>query len=118
MDYDFYNKHYLKTREDGAIIDAWSDGPLRDKPTDKAICFNDKGSYQLRLIINGLLTEENPPIRTYDGIPLYKFENGIIKSRTEEEISTDRALIPPSPPTAMEQLRADVDFILVMSNLM
>lgn len=23
-----YNKHYLKTREDGAIVDAWSDGPL------------------------------------------------------------------------------------------
>lgn len=48
-EFEFFNRCYLKTREDGAIVDAWSDGPLRDKPTEGAVCFNDKGGYQLRL---------------------------------------------------------------------
>ena len=117
MDYEFYNKHYLKTREDGAIVDAWSDGPLRDKPTDGAVCFNDKGGYQLRLILDGQPTEENPPLWTVDGIPLYKWDGEAIHRRTEAEIEADRAKIPPPPASPMEQLRADVDYIAVMQGV-
>ena len=118
MDYEFYNKHYLKTREDGAIVDAWSDGPLRDKTVDGAVCFNERGGYQLRLIVDGVLTEENPPIFDMDGIPLYKWDGETIQRRTEAEIEADRAKIPPAPPSPMEQLRADIDFIMVMDDLM
>ena len=114
----FYNRHYIKTREDGAITDAWSDGPHRDKSTEGAVCFDDKGGYQLRLIVDGVTTEENPPMRTRDNIPLYKWDGESIHRRTAEEIEADRALIPPPEPSTMEQLRADVDFIMVMTDLM
>ena len=114
----FYNRHYIKTREDGAVTDAWSDGPLRDKSTEGAVCFNDKGGYQLRLIVDGVTTEENPPMRTREGIPVYKYVDGKIVKRTAEEIDADIALLPPPEPSEMERLRADVDFIMVMTDLM
>ena len=103
----FY-KHYITTRLDDAITDAWSDGPHPDKDTNDAICINDQGGYQVRLHPGG---EENPTIYTMDGIPLYKWDGFQVISRTEDEIEMDRAAIPTPPPSGQEQLRADVDSI-------
>ena len=110
----YYNKHYIRTDAEGRITDAWSDGPHPEIPTTEAICINDKGGYQLRLIVDGKATAENTPIWTEDGIPLYKWDGETALSRTEEEIEADRAAIPPAPPSEQERLRADVDFILAM----
>lgn len=112
----FFNSYYLKTREDGAIIDAFSDGPHHNRSTEGYILFG-QGGYQLRLTIGGEDTEENPPIFDMDGIPLYKWDGSQVVHRTEEEIEADLDAIPVPPPSAQEQLRADVDFLLVMSNL-
>ena len=114
---EFYNRHYITVRSDGAITDAWSDGPHPEKDTGNAICFNRQGGYQFRLIINGEQTEENPPIYTMDGIPLYKWDGSQIIPRAEDEIEADRAAIPSPPPSAQEQLRADVDFIAAMTGV-
>ena len=101
---EFYNKHYIKTRDDGAIIDCWSNGPHPDRDTTDAICISDKGGYQFRLFPDG---EENPSLYDADGIPLYKWDGQAVKPRTAEEIAADRAAIPEPPPSEMEQLRAD-----------
>ena len=113
----FYNKHYITVDDQGRITDGWSDGPRRDKPTEGAICINDRGGYQFRLIIDKKETEENPPLWTMDGIPLYKYVDGAVQERTEEEIEADRALIPPPPPSETEKLRADMDYIAIMSGI-
>lgn len=118
MDNEFYNKHYITARPDGAIINAWSDGPHSEKDITNAICINDKGGYQFRLIIDGKQTEENPPIYTMPGIPLYKWDGSQVIPRTEAEIEADRAAIPEPPPSPLERLRADVDFLLVMGDLL
>lgn len=110
---ELYNKHYIKIRADGAIIGTWSDGTRPEKDSSGAICINSKGGYQFRLILDGQQTEENPPIRTMDGIPLYKWDGKQAVHRTEEEIAADRAAIPEPPPSAQELLRADVDFLLL-----
>lgn len=115
MNEEFYNHYYLRTRDDGAIIDAFSDGPHYDKSTDGYILFG-QGGYQLRLTINGKQTEENPPIYDMDGIPLYKWDGIKVIPRTAEEIETERAAIPVPLPSAQEQLRADVDFLFIMGN--
>ena len=115
MTEEFYNKHYIITRPDSAITDAWSDGPHPEKDTANAICINEQGGYQFRLYPGG---EENPPIYTMDGIPLYKWDGSYILPRTDEEIEADRAAIPAPPPSAQEQLRADVDFIAAMTGVM
>lgn len=114
MNENFYNRHYITTHPDGAITGAWSDGPHPEKDTTNAICINKQGGYQFRLYAGG---EENPPIRTMDGIPLYKWDGSQVIRRTDEEIAADRAAIPAPPPTEQERLRADVDFIAVMTGV-
>ena len=101
---EFYNKHYIKTRADGAIIDCWSNGPHPDRDTTDAICISDKGGYQFRFTPD---VEEIPPFYDVDGIPLYKWDGQAVQPRTAEEIAADRAAIPEPPPSEMEQLRAD-----------
>ena len=113
-DFNFYNKHYLQLRADGTIIDGWSDGPHPEKDTSDAVCINEKGGYQFRLEDGG---EENPPLYTWEGIPLYKYQGGKILQRGAEEIQAELDAIPAPPPSPMEQLRADVDFLLVMEDL-
>lgn len=44
---------------------------------------------------------------TMDGIPLYKYVDGAVQRRTEDEIKTDRSAIPAPPPSPMEQMRAE-----------
>lgn len=54
---------------------------------------------------------------TDDGIPRYKLVDGEAIERTQEEIEADRTAIPAPPPTAQEQLRADVDFLAAMQGV-
>lgn len=111
----FYNQHYITVDERGRIADGWSDGPHPEKDTESAVCINERGGYQFRLEPGG---EENPPLRTMDGIPLYKWDGERILERTAEEIGADRKVIPAPPPGPMEQLRADLDFVMIMTDLM
>lgn len=112
---EFYNKHYITVDGQGRVVDGWSDGPHPEKDVTGAICINEKGGYQFRLHDGG---EENPALWTMDGIPLYKWDGEAVQARSEEEIEADRALIPPPPPALEEQNRADIDYILVMTDLM
>ena len=111
MDFYFYNRHYIAVDERGRIVDAWSDGPHPERDTTGAICINEQGGYQFRIYDGG---EENPVMFDMDGIPLYKYANGAVEGRSADEIDADRKAILEPPPSPMEQMRADVDFILAM----
>lgn len=112
---EYYNRHYILLREDKVIIDTWSDGPSREKDITKAICINEKGGYQFRFSSDG---EENPMIFDLYGVPLYKWDGKKVIPRDESELNTERAsIIQDQSPTQLEQLRADVDFLLVMGGL-
>ncbi len=111
---EFYNRHYITVDDRDRILLAWSDGPLPNRDTAGAICINEQGGYQFRFAPDG---EENPPIYTMDGIPLYRWDGERAIPRTDEEIEADRAAIPTPPPSPQEQLRADVDFLAAMTNI-
>lgn len=98
---EYYNKHYIRIREDGCIVDGFSDA-FRE-PTEDAICINEQGGYQFRLFPGG---EENPSLFDWDGmIPLYKWDGEVAIWRTEEEIEAERAAIPvPEPQPTAEDL--------------
>lgn len=115
MEFNFH--HYISLDAENHIIDGWSDGPYPNRNVTGAICINEKGSYQVYLTVDGKRTEENPSLLTYDGIPLYKWDGEQVIARTEEEIAADRAAIPAPPPSAQEQLRADVDFLAAMQGV-
>ena len=98
------NRHYITTDAQGRITSGWSDGPHPARDTTGAICINEQGGYQFRLIYSaGFVgdaefpsiceSEENPPLYNEDGIPLYKWGDGVAIMRTEEEIAADR--VPP-----------------------
>lgn len=114
MDEEFYNRYYITTRYDDAITNGWSDGPHPEMDLTNAICINDKGAYQFRLYPDG---EENPSLFDMNFIPLYKYVNGEVIRRTEEEIEAERVMIPEPPPSAQEQLRADVDYLAVINGI-
>lgn len=109
-----FNRHYIVIRSDKVVIDTWSDGPEPNKDISEAICINDKGGYQFRFKDG---EEENPSIFNFDGIPLYKWDGKQVVNRTEKEIELDRKEIPLPPPSPIDQLRADVDFLFVMGGL-
>lgn len=85
----FYNKHYILLDSSDNIIDGWSDGPLSNKDTSQAICINEQGGYQFRLFPDG---EENPALCNFDGLPLYKYEDGVVRLKTPAELKIDAAL--------------------------
>jgi len=93
-----YNLHYIKTDETGRIIDGWSNGPCPDKETSGAICINEQGGYQFRLLPGG---EENPPLRDDRGIPLYKWDGTQVVVRSQAEIDAD--YVEPEPVTPLEE---------------
>lgn len=125
------NKHYIEVDDQGRIVDGWSDGPHPQRqPTEQTVLLTDQGGYQFRLLVTyeeqnsdgtGLnirteTTEENPPLWTMDGIPLYKLVGDFVVPRTEEEIAADRAAIPEPPPTAQERMEAQVTYTAMMTD--
>ncbi len=111
---EYYNKHYITFDSRNRITDAWSDGPSPERDTTGAICINEQGGYQFRLFPGG---EENTALYDMDGIPLYKWDGEKVVLRTSEEIEADRAAIPEPPPSELERLRADVDFLAAMDGV-
>ena len=114
---EFYNKHYIRIREDGCIVNGFSDA-FRE-PVEDDICINERGGYQFRFSYKiGELygekilfrSEENPNLFDWNGmIPLYRWtEEKYIVKRTDEEIEAERALIPPPEParTVWDELDA------------
>ena len=80
----YYNRYYITTDSQGCITAGWSDGPHRDRDTSAAICICAEGGYQFRLTPMG---EENPPLYTMDGLPLYRWDGEAVIQRTEAEIA-------------------------------
>lgn len=111
---EFHNKHYVTTDANGRITTGWSDGPHPNRDTTDAICINEQGGYQFRLFPGW---EENPPLYTMDGIPMYKWNGEKAVPRTELEIEADREAIPEPAPSPQEQLRADVDFLAALQGV-
>ena len=109
-DMNFYNKHYIRIREDGCIINGFSDAFRQ--PTNTDICINEQGGYQFRLkFADGTLSEENPALYDFDYmIPLYAYENGAVRARTQEEIDADIAAIPiPAPTPTLDERVSEVE---------
>ena len=107
-------RHYIAIDAQGRITSGWSDGPQRDRDTTGAVCINEAGGYQFRLHPGG---EENPPLYTQDGIPLYRWDGERVVRRSEEEVQADRAAIPVPAPSEQERLRADVDFLAALQGV-
>ena len=112
MDEEMKSKVYVKTDDQGRItrceggyttpadLTGWTQ--IDEGTGDKYnLC-------QSNYFDDGLYTE--------DGISRYKLVDGQAVERTEEEIAADRQSIV-QPVTVEEQLRADIDFIAIMTGV-
>lgn len=100
----YRNRHYITIDTQGRITDGWSDGPQPDKDTTGAICINETGLYQFRLLPGG---EVNPPLTNEEGIPLYKWDGAAVVARSAEEIAADHVEM--DVPTDQERLEDQED---------
>lgn len=116
---EFYNKHYIRIREDGCIVDGFSDA-FRE-PTEDAICINEQGGYQFRLVFCSgelypdgkqftMLSEENPTLfESSYTVPLYQWDGEVVIQRTAEAVEAELAVA--MLPTE-SQIRAERDKLL------
>lgn len=111
---EFYNKHYVIIDAQNRITSGWSNGPHPEIDPTEGLCINKQGGYQFRLFPGG---EENPPLYTMDGIPLYKYVDGEVVPRTEDEIAADRAAIPDPEPTLEELNESKLDFLMAINGM-
>lgn len=117
-DMNFYNKHYISVDEQNRIVSGFSNAFCLPSETD--ICINEQGGYQFRLFPNG---EENPALFEFEHmIPLYKYENGEVRHRSDDEIEADIAALPVEDDTPTEEedtaaMLVDHEFRLTMLEL-
>ena len=108
----FCNKHYITVDEQNRITNGFSNAFRQPSETD--ICINEHGMRQFRIFPD---VEENPALYEWDHmIPLYKYENGEVVRRTQEEIDEDIAALPPIvvPPTTDERISSIEDALCEM----
>ena len=55
-------------------------------------------------------------IYTDDGFPKYKYVNGSIVERSEDELSVDRASMPAPTPTQLDRIEAQVMYTALMTD--
>ena len=82
---EMYNKHYILVNSSGCVVDGFSDAFRQ--PTEDAICINERGGYQFRLIHDG---EENPAL--FDAlynVSLYKWNGEKVEPRAADELGAD-----------------------------
>lgn len=86
---EIYNKYYATLDASGCIVGAYSDLFRVPQPGD--VCIDEHGRGHLRLTVDGVQSEDNPPL--FDGmsnIPLYKWDGAQVSHRTKDEIEADR----------------------------
>lgn len=100
---EFYHKHYIKIDDKNRIVQGFSDA--FSQPQEGDICIWEKGGRQFRLFEYG---EENPALKTIEGIPLYQWDGQAVQKRTQAEIQKDRKNLPETKttPTTEDRLSA------------
>ena len=61
-----------------------------------------------------LTGEMDGPAYEDHGVPLYEYTAGACRRRSDADIAADIAALPQPEPTEADQLRADVDYCLMM----
>lgn len=85
---NIFNRHYIQLNSFNQITSGFSDAFRQ--PTETDICINEEGGYQFRLIVDGELSEENPPLFEGFNIPLYEWKDNKVVRRAEKDLEADR----------------------------
>lgn len=115
MDFETKSKVYIKTDTDGRILRCEGGYTTPSDLTDWILIEEGAPCDRLNLAQSHYF---DGGLYATDGIPRYKWDGSAAVLRTEEELEADRAAIPAPAPTEMEQVRADIDFLLAMGGML
>ncbi len=79
---NFYNKQYIRVDENKNITYGFSDA--FEQPQENDICINEQAERHFELLGN-----TNPSLMNFEGVYLYKYENGNIIKKSEEDIALE-----------------------------
>lgn len=96
-------QHYIRTDSRGRVISGFSTAFHAPQAGD--ICIARQAGYQFRLTPGG---PENPPLCDDDAIALYQYANGAITPRTDADMHSDRAALPPPRLSSEQKIQASV----------
>lgn len=95
---------FLQLRDDNAIIGFCSENAI-------------KGNETIYTIMADLQADVCENIVDYKtGVPLYKYENGEAKARTEEEINAEKNSVKTEEPTQLDRLEAQATYTAMMTD--
>lgn len=109
---EYKSKVYAKVDEQGRVTGCEGGYTLSNIDSIDEWVLIDEGTgdrynlCQVHYFDGGLYTD--------DGVCRWKYEDGECVLRTDAEIEADRTARPTPAPTQTEQLRADVDYLLMM----
>ncbi len=117
------NKYHIRLNSKNRIIHCFSD--LLEQPLQTDIKIGEGSGSQFRVSIEKLSVElqkyadiENGlPLTNEQGIFILKFEDGLIKKVSEEEIKDEIDWLSKVKPTEIEVLKARLDYIAMMSDI-
>lgn len=106
---EFYNKHYIRV-VDGIVTKGFSDA--FEEPTETDICINEQGGRHFE--IDGVI---NPPLFDENFCHLYRYDGELRKATVKELKAELEANYTEPVPTVEEQLRADIDYLAIMTGV-
>lgn len=99
---DFYNKHYIRTNQNGYIVYGFSDA--FDSPLETDICIDQQGGRKFELL--GVV---NPEIHNLQMCYLYKYENGAVRLSTADELQEQLSGMPTPELTPFEIFQQETE---------
>lgn len=106
---EFYNKYYIRV-VDTIVTKGFSDA--FETPLDTDICINEKGGRHFTID-----EEINPPIFDERMCHVYRYDTKLRKATAEELQAEYEANYVEPEPTAEERLRADIDYLAIMTGV-
>jgi hypothetical protein len=96
-------KHYIRINESNDVIHGFSDA--FEQPQEGDILILEDGPRHFHEAFPDLLTNARGQFR-------FKWSDGHIVERTQQELDAEWAQRPPAPPTLEERVKATEDFLL------
>lgn len=97
---EFYNKHYIRLDDQRNIVYGFSDA--FEQPQEYDICINEHGGRHFEL-----LGQTNPSLRNDQGVYLYRYVDGEVVAKTQEEIQSEIDALPKPMPIQSAEEKAE-----------
>ena len=113
MEFEMKSKVYIQTDDAGRIVRCEGEYTLPSDLTDWTLIEEGAPCDRLNLAQSHYL---DPPLRTPDGLYAWKYEDGELTLRTDEELEAERSAQPEPAPTQLDRIEAQTTYTAMMTD--